>query len=56
MNKQELQIQLDQLNNQLKQLEAQFNQVLGAKSLLENLISKLEDEPKEKQDADTGSN
>jgi len=55
MNKQELQIQLDQLNNQLKQLEAQYNQILGAKALVENFLSKLEEELKEDKNANTGT-
>ncbi len=48
MNKQE---QLEQLVNQLKQMEAQFNQTLGAKLMLESVI-KQEEESNNKEDGD----
>lgn len=55
MNKDILQEKKAQLEEQIKQLQAQHNQLLGAIAMIDNLINEIKEEPKEDEDANTGS-
>lgn len=55
MNKDILQEKKAQLEEQIKQLQAQHNQLLGAIAMVDNLINEIKEEPKEDEDANTGS-